>query len=96
MHHTLITIVVVVAIGLVHFSYVDFRFRYREGMAWFWLLNPAPPIMWLGRVTALLPIIAAIACPFFIDLGETYGFIVGGLVLVHLVTLILVEVLEPR
>jgi len=96
MHHILITIVVVVAIVLIHFSYVDFRFRYREGMAWFWLLNPAPPIMWFARLTALLPVIAAIACPFFMDLGETYGLIVGGLVLLHFITLILVEVLEPR
>ena len=96
MHHISISIVVVIAIALIHFSYVDFRFRYREGMAWFWLLNPAPPIMWLGRLTALLPVIAAIACPFFMDLDETYGFVVGGLVLLHIVTLILLEVLEPR
>jgi hypothetical protein len=96
MHHILITIVIVVAILLIHFSYVDFRFRYREGMTWFWLLNPAPPIMWLGRATLLVAIIAAIACPFFMDMGQTYGLIVGGLVLFHFVILILVEVLEPR
>jgi hypothetical protein len=96
MHHILITIVIVIAIVLIHFSYVDFRFRYREGMAWFWLLNPAPPIMWLGRATIVITIIAAIVCPFLIGINATYAFVVGGLMLLHIVMLILLEVLEPR
>jgi hypothetical protein len=95
-HSILITLVIVVAIALIHFSYVDFRFRYREGMAWFWLLNPAPPVMWFGRLTIVLTVIAAIALPFIIGMDETYAFIVGGLMLLHLLTLILMEVFEPR
>jgi hypothetical protein len=29
-------------------------------------------------------------------MDETYGYIVGGLLLLHILTLVLVEVLEPR
>ena len=31
MHSKLITLAMVVSIALIHFSYVDFRFRYRDG-----------------------------------------------------------------
>jgi hypothetical protein len=95
-HNILITIVILVAIVLIHFSYVDFRFRYREGMAWFWLLNPAPPMMWIGRATIVATIIAAIVAPFFMEIGKTYAFLVGGLMGLHIISLILLEVLEPR
>ena len=32
MHVVLITLAIVVAVALIHFSYVDFRFRYRDGI----------------------------------------------------------------
>ena len=54
MHSILITITIVVAVVLIHFSYVDFRFRYRGGMLWFWLLKPAPPLMWAARASRRL------------------------------------------
>ena len=69
----LIAFAIAAAIVLIHFSYVDFRFRYREGIAWFWLLNPAPPLMWAGRITVVAALLAALAGAF---LG--IGAILGG------------------
>lgn len=34
MHSLLITISLIAAVALIHFSWVDFRFRYREGPPW--------------------------------------------------------------
>jgi hypothetical protein len=95
MHDTLIIVSTVIAVALIHLSYVDFRFRYRDGILWFWLLNPAPPLMWLGRVTVIAALITALCGP-FIGINETYGFVLGGTMLVHLISLVLLEVLEPR
>lgn len=95
MHKTSITIVIVIAVILIHFSYVDFRFRYREGMAWFWLLNPAPPMMWFGRATILATVIAALSGIYF-GIGQTFVIVVCSLMLLHILSLVLLEVLEPR
>ena len=95
MHSISITIAIVIAMLLIHFSYVDFRFRYREGMAWFWLLNPAPPLMWAGRATFVIALIVALAGP-FIGIDRTFAYVLGGLMCLHILTLILLEVLEPR
>ena len=92
----LITITTAIAIVLIHLSYVDFRFRYRDGMLWFWLLNPAPPLMWIARATVVLALLVALAGPFFIGIGETYALVLAILMGVHILTLILLEVLEPR
>ena len=95
MRTALITIVTVIAVALIHYSYVDFRFRYREGFVWFWMLNPAPPLMWVARATAVLSVLAAMAGP-LIGIGNTYLIIVGSLMGAHFISLILLEVLEPR
>jgi hypothetical protein len=95
MHKTSISLVIVIAVILIHFSYVDFRFRYREGMGWFWMLNPAPPLMWLGRATIVATVIAALSGIYF-GVGETLVIVVCGLMLLHIISLILLEVLEPR
>ena len=95
MQSILSTLAIVAAIGLIHFSYVDFRFRYRDGMLWFWLLSPAPPIMWFARGTIVAALILALATP-FVGLDKTYAMILSGLVGVHIISLILLEVLEPR
>jgi hypothetical protein len=95
MHSVLITIAIVVALALIHFSYVDFRFRYREGMAWFWLLNPAPPLMWLGRATIVVALLVALSGP-FVGINQTFAYVVGGIMALHIISLILLEVLEPR
>lgn len=96
MRTALITIVTAISVALIHFSYVDFRFRYREGFIWFWMLNPAPPLMWIARATVAAALLVAIVAPFFIGIGETYLILVGGLMAAHFVSLILLEVLEPR
>jgi len=95
MHAIVIALAMAVAVALIHFSYVDFRFRYRDGIQWFWLLNPAPPLMWAGRATVLAALLVAIATPFF-GRVQTFAYIVGAIMALHIVSLILLEVLEPR
>lgn len=91
----LITITTAIAIVLIHLSYVDFRFRYRDGILWFWLLNPAPPLMWIARITVVVALLIALAGP-FIGINETYALVLAILMGAHIVTLILLELLEPR
>ena len=95
MQTALITITTAIAIVLIHWSYVDFRFRYRDGILWFWLLNPAPPLMWIARATVVVALLVALAGP-FIGINETYALVLAILMGAHIVTLILLEVLEPR
>jgi hypothetical protein len=53
-------------------------------------------MMWIGRATIVATIIAAIVAPFFMEIGKTYAFLVGGLMGLHIISLVLLEVLEPR
>ena len=91
----LIAFAIAAAIVLIHFSYVDFRFRYREGMAWFWLLNPAPPLMWLARGTVVAAMLVALSAP-FVGTSETFASVLGAIRGLHILSLILLEVLEPH
>jgi hypothetical protein len=95
MHSSLIALAVFVAVALIHFSYVDFRFRHRDGIWWYWLLNPAPPLMWVSRVAIVAALIVALSIA-VLDATETIAFVLAGLLLVHIVTMVLLEVLEPR
>jgi hypothetical protein len=95
MHSILITLAIIAAVGLIHFSYVDFRFRHRDGFWWYWLLNPAPPLMWVSRAAIVLAVIVA-ASVAFVGTSETLAFVLVGLLGVHILSLILLEVLEPR
>jgi hypothetical protein len=95
MHSILITLAIFGAVALIHFSYVDFRFRHRDGFWWYWLLNPAPPLMWVSRVAIVAALIAALAVK-FVGTGEVLAFVLIGLVIVHILSLILLEILEPR
>ncbi len=95
MHSTLIALAIFAAVGLIHFSYVDFRFRHRDGFWWYWLLNPAPPLMWVSRAAIAIALIAALSVK-FVGTSETMTFVLIGLVLVHIISLVLLEVLEPR
>ena len=95
MHGTVIAIAMVVAVALIHFSYVDFRFRYRDGIIWFWRLSPAPPLMWLGRATVVAAVLVALASPFFGEI-QTFAYVVAGIMVLHILSLILLEALEPR
>ena len=95
MHRLVIVLASIAALALVHFSYVDFRFRHRDGIRWYWLLSPAPPLMWLSRGAIIAAVIAALSMGYF-GTTVTMAIIVGALVLLHIVSLVLVEVLEPR
>jgi hypothetical protein len=95
MHTILITVALVVAVALIHFSYVDFRFRYRDGILWFWLLNPAPPLMWVARATVIVALIVALSAP-FVGTSATFAYVLGAIMALHIVSLILLEVLEPH
>ena len=95
MHSVLIALAVFTAIALIHLSYVDFRFRHRDGFWWYWLLNPAPPLMWVSRVAIVAALVGALTIG-FIGTSETLAWVLVGLVLAHIVSLILLEVLEPR
>jgi hypothetical protein len=95
MHSMLIALAIFAAIGLIHFSYVDFRFRHRDGFWWYWMLNPAPPLMWVSRAAIVAALIVALAVK-FVGASETVAFVLVGLVLAHIASLILLEVLEPR
>ena len=95
MHNALITIAIVVALVLIHLSYVDFRFRYRDGIVWFWMLNPAPPLMWVGRLTIVAALIFTLCGP-WIGINQTFAFVLCGIMALHILSLILLEVLEPR
>ena len=95
MHDTLISISAAIAVVLIHLSYVDFRFRYRDGILWFWRLSPAPILMWVGRLSVIAALIFALCGP-FVGITKTYAYAVGGLMLLHLISLVFLEVLEPR
>ena len=90
MHPTTVTLAILMVLALVHFSYVDFRFRHRGSVLWFWLARPAPLLLWLSRAA----IAAAFATALLYKLigpGEALTIILVTLVLAHVVTLILVE-----
>ncbi len=91
----MITITIVVAVVLIHFSYVDFRFRYRGGILWFWLLKPAPILMWAARASVAVALLAALSGP-FVGTTKTYALVVGAIMALYIISLILLEVLEPR
>lgn len=95
MQTALITLGIVAAIVLIHVAYVDFRFRYREGVAWFWLLNPAPPMMWIGRLLFVAAVVVAFCMRLFPD-QKTFAIVLAAVMALHLISLILLEVLEPR
>jgi hypothetical protein len=95
MQSILIALAIVAAVVLIHFSYVDFRFRYRGGILWLWLLRPAPPLMWAGRATIAAAVLVGLAAS-FVGAGVLFGLLLGGLIVLHIVCLILLELLEPR
>jgi hypothetical protein len=94
MQFVAVTLAMFVAVVLIHFSYVDFRFRYRGGITWFWLLRPAPPLVWLSRAALVGALLLALATPL---LGTGKSFILVSLfVIVHITCLIVAELREPR
>lgn len=95
MQTILITLAILTAVILIHVAYVDFRFRYRQGLLWFWLLHPAPPLMWVARGFMGAAVVVALSVPVF-GASKTVAYVLAGLMALHLITLVLLEVLEPR
>ena len=93
MHSKVASLAIVVAICLIHFSYVDFRYRHRGSVLWFWLAGPAPMLLWISRAAIALCLLVAIS-GLFLGVTLVSAVIMAVLVLVHIVTLILVEVRE--
>lgn len=88
-----ITLAILIAVCLIHFSYVDFRFRHRGSIMWFWLMLPAPPLLWVSRAAVAAALIAAISTA-FVGVSLSGAIVMVGLLLIHIVTLIIVEVRE--
>ena len=93
MHSKVASLAIVIAICLIHFSYVDFRYRHRGSVLWFWLAGPAPLLLWISRAAVAACLLVAISGLLF---GVTLvsAVIMVVLILVHIVTLILVEMRE--
>jgi hypothetical protein len=51
--------------------------------------------MWAGRATIVAAVVFTVCGP-FIGINETFALVLCGIMLLHLVMLILLEVLEPR
>jgi hypothetical protein len=90
-----ITLGIVVAVCLIHYSYVDFRFRHVDGVLWFWLSNPAPFLLWAARAVIGAAVLLAFAT-YFIGITKPVAFILGGLVLLHIAILITIEIRYGR
>ena len=95
MQSLVITLAIVVAVVLIHFSYIDFRFRYRGGIRWFWLLRPAPTLIWLSRGAIVIALLIALTAS-LTGLGISFGFLLTIFLALHIVSLVLVELREPR
>lgn len=91
MHALVISAAIFLAVALIHFSYVDFRFRHVDGILWFWLMRPAPAMIWLSRIAIAAALLLSLAVPFIVT-GQTFVITLGALVLIHIVALIIFEI----
>ena len=94
MQSLVITLAIVAAVVLIHFSYIDFRFRYRGGTRWFWLLRRAPALIWLSRAAILIALLFALSTP-LTGLSKSFGLLLAIFVALHIISLVLVELREP-
>ncbi|HVM21719.1 MAG TPA: hypothetical protein VM308_00260 [Sphingomicrobium sp.] len=95
MNSLLIALGIVVAILLVHYSYVDFRFRHLEGVLWFWLANPAPVLLWISRIAVAAAVLLALAT-YFIGASKLVAAVLIALMTVHIGVLIYMEIRYGR
>jgi amino acid transporter len=95
MHHLTVTFAILLALCLIHFSYVDFRFRHRGSVLWFWLARPAPALLMVSRVAMGLCLLCAIATS-FVGATKLMAIVIAGLMVIHIVTLIVVEIREEH
>ena len=90
MHSLTISAAIFLAVALIHFSYVDFRFRHVDGVLWFWLMRPAPALVWVSRAAIAAALILSLSVK-FIGTSQAFAIALGILVLIHVVTLIFFE-----
>ena len=93
MHRLTVTFATLLAVGLFHFSYVDFRFRHRGSVLWFWLGRPSPPLLSLSRAAIMLCLLAAVAIA-FVGPSKLMAVIIAALMLLHVVSLMILETRE--
>jgi hypothetical protein len=94
MQSLVITLAIVAAVVLIHFSYIDFRFRYRGGVRWFWLLRPAPPLIWLSRAAITIALLLALSTP-VTGLSKSFALLLAVFITLHIISLVLIELREP-
>jgi ABC-type uncharacterized transport system permease subunit len=95
MHALAIALGIFVAICLIHYSYVDFRFRHVDGILWFWLASPVGPLLWASRIAIGVAIVVGLATVF----TGANRFVLGLLVVlfaIHIGTLIAIEIRHGR
>lgn len=90
-----VTFVILLAVVMLHYSYVDFRFRHRDGVLWFWLARPAPLLNWASRISVAAAALTAVAT-LFVGATRVMAYVIVGFMLVHVATLIAIEVKEGR
>ncbi|MEO6224745.1 MAG: hypothetical protein ABIO80_02685 [Sphingomicrobium sp.] len=90
MNNLLIALTCVVILVLVHYVIVDFRFRFSGGITGIWLHNPAPVGLWVARLTAIPPLIAALSIK-FVGTGETVWIVLGVLSMIHFLSLFMLR-----
>ena len=90
MHSLTISVAIFLVVALIHFSYVDFRFRHVDGVLWFWLMRPAPLLVWVSRGAIGAALLLCLSVK-FIGTSELFAIVLGALVLAHIVTLIFFE-----
>lgn len=91
MHSLTISAAIFLVVALIHFSYVDFRFRHVDGIVWFWLMRPAPPLVWVSRAAIAAALLLSLSAK-FVGTSELFAAVLAGLVLIHIASLIFFEV----
>src|SRR6476646_1638795 len=85
MDRLLICASVVLALGLLHYSYLDWRARMHGGVMWFWTAWDKPLLLRVSNVAALAAFVAALTS-FAIGASQTLIIIVAALFIIHVVT----------
>jgi hypothetical protein len=76
---------IVLVLGLLHYSYLDWRARAHGGVMWFWTAWDKPVLLRVSNVAALGAFALALAS-FALGVTQTLVMIVAALFVVHVVT----------
>ena len=90
MNNLLLGLTTLVIVLLIHFAVVDFRFRIAGGIAGIWGQNPAPPGLWVVRLTLLPPVLAALSIVSF-GPSKALWIITAVLLVIHIISLFLLK-----